>query len=65
MLWLALLGEHMALHQHVPHHLNNLEALAKETAEVAVLHQRRANLPSRLVHDVPGGTKNTESSVSS
>ena len=57
MLWLALLGEQVALHQHVPHHSNDLEARSKKTAEAAVLHCCRANLPSRLVHDVSGSTK--------
>ena len=56
MLWLALLGAKATLPQHVPHHADNLEPHPKEGAEAAVLHHRRSNPSSRLVHDLPGGT---------
>ena len=57
MLGLALLGEQVALNEHVPHHPDDREGRAEVLAKAAVLPHRRAHLPPHLVHDVPGGVK--------
>jgi hypothetical protein len=60
MLRLALLGANAALPQHVPRHVDDLKPHPKEGAEAAVLHCCRSNPSSRLVHDLPGGTMESD-----
>ena len=59
MLGLALLGEQVALNEHVPHYPDDHEGHTEVLAKAAVLPCRRAHLSSHPVHDVPGGTKKT------
>ena len=61
--WLALLGEDVALLQHIPYHSNDLKRHAKVFVKAAVLPCCCAYLPPHPVHDVPGVTKNTLSKV--
>jgi hypothetical protein len=61
MLWLALLGEEIALLHHLPQMDNNLHACPEELAEAPFLHLGRPDDAGHPVLDVPGGTKNTSS----
>ena len=57
MLWLALLGEEIALLHHLPKMDDNLHACPEELAEAAFLHLGRPDDAGRPVLDAPGGTK--------
>ena len=57
MLWLALLGEEIALLHHLPQMDDDLHACPEELAEAAFLHHGRPDNAGRPVLDVPGRTK--------
>ena len=57
MLWLALLGEEIALLHHLPQMDDDLHACPEELAEAAFLHRGRPDDAGRPVLDAPGGTK--------